>query len=247
MDTKSLITQGVLALTGGDDTDGALDTYYAPTFIQHSPLCADGRDGLRQLTEQAKGAGARYDLLRSIGEGDMVLLHARVTGLAPVPLMLFNLYRAADGRIAEHWEAVAPETGPSAAGHDMGDGAAEVVDHARTAANKDAVRRLVEDVFVGGDLTALDGFFDGGELIRHAPAVADGVASLRETLAGAKYLKLHHLVAEGNFVFALSEGTLSGAPHAFGDLFRLAGGKVVEHWDIRTDVPEQMPHTNGIC
>lgn len=246
MSTKNLIVEGVLALTGGPDTDGALEKYYAPDFIQHSPLCADGPEGLRRLTERAKGAGARYELLRSFGEGDMVLLHARVTGLAEVPLILFNLYRAGDGRIQEHWEAVAPEIGPTASGHDMGDGVAEVTDLDRTAANKELVGRLVEEAFVGGDLEALDGCTEGGELIRHAPGVADGVAGLRETLAGTEYLKVHRVVAEGNFVFAYSEGTRDGKPHAFGDLFRVADGKVVEYWDVRTEVPQNLAHSNGM-
>jgi predicted SnoaL-like aldol condensation-catalyzing enzyme len=246
MNTKSLVLEGVQALTGGPDTDRALNTYYSPTFIQHSPLCGDGREGLRQLTEQAKGVGARYDLLRAIAEDDMVLLHARVTGLAEVPLILYNLYHVADGRIAEHWEAVAPEIGPTASGHDMGDGAADVTDPDRTASNKELVRRLVEEAFIGSDDAALDGFFDGGRLIRHAPAAADGVASLRETLAGTDYLKLHRIVAEGCFVFTQCEGTMDARSHVFCDLFRVADGKIVEHWDVRTEVPEQMPHGNGI-
>ncbi|NNN35111.1 SnoaL-like domain-containing protein [Streptomyces sp. S3(2020)] len=246
MSTKNLVVEGVLELTGGTDTDAALDKYYAPAFIQHSPLCAAGPAGLRQLTERAKSAGARYDLLRSIAEGDMVLLHARVTGLAEVPLILFNLYRAGDGKVQEHWEAVGPELGPTASGHDMGDGSAEVTDLDRTEANKELVRRLLEDVFVGGDLSTLDGYTEGGELIRHASGVADGVSGLRETLAAADYLKLHRVIAEGNFVFAQSEGTLNGKPHAFGDLFRVADGKIAEYWDVRTEIPETLPHDNGM-
>ncbi|WP_419992777.1 nuclear transport factor 2 family protein [Streptomyces boninensis] len=246
MTTKSLIIEGVKALTAGTDTDGALETYYAPDFIQHSPLCADGRDGLRQLTEQAKGAGARYDLLRAIADDEFVLLHARVTGLAEVPLILFNLYRAADGKIAEHWEAVSPETGPTASGHDMGDGTSEIADADRTDANKALVRRLVEDVFIGGARPSPAEFFDGDALIRHATGIADGVAGLRETLSGADYLKLHRIMAEGNFVFAQSEGTLDGKPHLFADLFRVADGKIAELWDVRTEVPEKMPHGNGM-
>jgi predicted SnoaL-like aldol condensation-catalyzing enzyme len=246
MDVKSLIVEGVLELTGGADTDAALQAYYAPEFIQHSPLCADGHAGLRALTEQAKAVGARYELLRSMADGDMVLLHARVTGLAQVPLILFNLYRVADGKVAEHWETVAPETGPTASGRDMGDGATEITDLDRTDANRDLVRALVQDALIGGDLALLDGHVASGELIRHTPHSADGLAGLRESLAGVQYLKLHQILAEGNFVFTFSEGTVDGKPHAFGDLFRVADGRVAEHWALRTEVPAQLAHTNGI-
>jgi predicted SnoaL-like aldol condensation-catalyzing enzyme len=36
-------------------------------------------------------------------------------------------------------------------------------------------------------------------------------------------------VAEGNFVFAASEGTFSGKPMAFFDLFRVDNDKIAEH------------------
>ena len=52
-------------------------------------------------------------------------------------------------------------------------------------------------------------------------------------------------VAEGNFVFAASEGTFGGKPTAFFDLFRVDNGKVAEHWDVMADIPAKMAHGNG--
>jgi hypothetical protein len=52
-------------------------------------------------------------------------------------------------------------------------------------------------------------------------------------------------VAEGNFVFAASEGTFSGKPTAFFDLFRVDNDKIAEHWDVMADIPAKMANGNG--
>jgi len=43
----------------------------------------------------------------------------------------------------------------------------------------------------------------------------------------------------------MSEGTFGGAPTAFFDLFRVDNGKIVEHWDIISEIPDEMAHENG--
>ncbi len=60
-----------------------------------------------------------------------------------------------------------------------------------------------------------------------------------------KYSTVHKVIAEGNFVFTMSEGTFGGAPTAFFDLFRVDNGKIVEHWDIISEIPDEMAHENG--
>ena len=59
------------------------------------------------------------------------------------------------------------------------------------------------------------------------------------------YTGVHMVVAEGDFVFTASEGTLGGTPTAFYDLFRVADGKIVEHWDVIAEIPADMAHDNG--
>lgn len=64
------------------------------------------------------------------------------------------------------------------------------------------------------------------------------------------YDQTHKILGEGNFVLAMSEGQFGPAPGehvAYYDLFRLADGKIVEHWDVIQAIPpkEDWKNQNG--
>jgi predicted SnoaL-like aldol condensation-catalyzing enzyme len=74
--------------------------------------------------------------------------------------------------------------------------------------------------------------------IQHSPLLADGIAALRSALCERSkdeykitYSKVHRILAEGNFVLSICEGILDGQHCSFYDLFRLAEGIIIEHWD----------------
>jgi predicted SnoaL-like aldol condensation-catalyzing enzyme len=240
MRVANLVGQAVLEMTSGPDPDAAIDRHYAPDFIQHSPIFPAGRDGLKAMVKQAKESGATYELLQAIGDGDYAVLFARVTGLAPEPVLLFNFYRVADGKIAEHWEGIQPESLRATGTPTRTDGLAEIVDAARTEQNRDLVRDMIEKVLVGGNITTLGDYVALDKLVQHNPLRS------RDSADSVEYAKLHRIVAEGNFVFAQSEGTVQGQAHAIVQLFRVQDGKIVEHWDVATPVPDQPPHGNGM-
>jgi len=62
-----------------------------------------------------------------------------------------------------------------------------------------------------------------------------------------RYDTIHRVLAEGNFVLAVSEGALNGVHTSFYDLFRIAERKIVEHWDtIETVAPRhEWKNENG--
>ncbi|MRH93551.1 hypothetical protein GFY24_40200 [Nocardia sp. SYP-A9097] len=84
----------------------AIDTIFAPDFYSH-PLDA-GRDALKAAW---KAIGNMYPEARTVvdhvfANGDTVALRATVHGLAPgQPSTLLEMFRVADGRIAEIWGA----------------------------------------------------------------------------------------------------------------------------------------------
>ena len=59
-----------------------------------------------------------------------------------------------------------------------------------------------------------------------------------------EYVRIHRVLAEGNFVLAVSEGSLDGVHSSFYDLFRLDRGKLVEHWNTIEAIPPRSEWKN---
>ena len=107
----------------------------------------------------------------------------------------------------------------------------------------------MEEVLIGRGHRKLERFIEDAPFIEHNPDLVDGLASVRSALAGPaiEYQKLHRVLAEGNFVLCVSEGRRDGIHSSFYDLFRLADGKIVEHWDTTEKVPppSEWKNENG--
>ena len=46
-----------------------------------------------------------------------------------------------------------------------------------------------------------------------------------------KYERVHTVLAEGDFVLVVSQGTFGDRPISYYDLYRIQNGKIAEHWD----------------
>ena len=96
--------------------------------------------------------------------------------------------------------------------------------------------------------------FVSDTLIQHNPDTADGCDALRSYLErtsdgrpAIRYARLHRVLAEGNFVLCMCEGDVDGGHSSFYDLYRMAEGRIVEHWDtIETIAPRsEWKNDNG--
>ena len=58
------------------------------------------------------------------------------------------------------------------------------------------------------------------------------------------YTTTHLVLAEGNMVLAVSEGTFDGEPTAYYDLWRVENGKIAEHWDVMETIAPQDSWAN---
>ncbi|MFL6128482.1 MAG: nuclear transport factor 2 family protein [Mycobacteriales bacterium] len=255
MDAKTLVTTTLTTLADTGDPAPAVERFYAPDFVQHSPIMPPGRDSLIPAFIAFKSAGIKYELMRVVAEGDLVAVHSRAHGMVENPMVIFHLFRVEDGRIAEHWEAMMEEIVDTVGGRSMVDGPTEVTDLDATEANKKLVTRLTEEAFIGADWSNLDAYVNGDRLIQHDPHIPDGASSVPAAFALLEaagtpmtYRALHRVVAEGNFVFTQSEGDCVGKPHAFSSLFRVEDGKIAEHWDVVAELPEpgDVMHDNGL-
>jgi predicted SnoaL-like aldol condensation-catalyzing enzyme len=250
VDNKELVIRATTELLEERDP-GAIDRYWAADYIQHSPVVGNGVEGLRGRVSRL-GPEFRYERVRAIAEGDLVALHGRYHGLAAGPMVAVNLWRVADGKLAEHWEAMQPETGPSPDGHTMLDGQTEPTDLDRTAANKALLTTVGKD-FVAGRFDRLPVYF-GEPYIQHNPSIPDGFEGLVEGLTALAergtplaVTAIHRVIGEGDFVLAQAEGRYGGQPSAFYDIFRIADGRIAEHWDVIAPLPDPatVPHDNG--
>jgi predicted SnoaL-like aldol condensation-catalyzing enzyme len=70
----------------------------------------------------------------------------------------------------------------------------------------------------------------------------DALAERGETMS---YDCVHLLVGRGDLVAALSEGRLAGSPMAVIDLFRVADGMIVEHWDVIEEITPEETWVNS--
>ena len=96
--------------------------------------------------------------------------------------------------------------------------------------------------------------FLGPEYRQHNPTAGDGAAGLKSFIEflKAKFPTQHgdikQIVAEGDRVVLHVHSTRGdGTPgRAIVDIFRVANGKVVEHWDVIQDIPEKSANANGM-
>lgn len=234
-----------------DKDASAADRWAAVNYKQHSALAPDGVEGLRALVANLPD-GFRYEGARVISDGDLVALHGIYHGFGPDPLVAFDLFRVVDGKLAEHWDALTPVVNQTVSGRSQTDGPAEVGDASRTEATRALVTEFAEKVLKGADYSVLTDYVSTEHYAQHNPEAGDGLAGFGAAAAAwgqqgknLVYKTIHRVVAEGDFALVQSEGEF-GVPVAYWDLFRVADGKIVEHWDVVVPIPTELPHGNGL-
>jgi predicted SnoaL-like aldol condensation-catalyzing enzyme len=122
-------------------------------------------------------------------------------------------------------------------------------------AQEEANKKVVIDLYEKGinqkDFEAAAKNF-GPRYVQHNPRAADGPEGFKAFIGflKAKFPNYHseikRVFADDDFVILhvhnVPEPGQRGA--AIVDIFRLENGKVVEHWDVRQDIPEQSANSN---
>jgi predicted SnoaL-like aldol condensation-catalyzing enzyme len=120
-------------------------------------------------------------------------------------------------------------------------------------ANKKTVLEFYEAGLNRKDFDAASRYF-GPKYIQHNPGAPDGIEGFKTFVNFLKekfpnsHSEIKKAFAEGDYVIlhvhAVREPGTRG--RAIVDIFRLENGKIVEHWDVAQDIPEKMPHSNGM-
>ena len=249
MDNKALVQRAAGELFGAKDPT-AVDRWVAADYRQHSSLVADGPEALRAAVASLP-EDFRYEGARVIADGDLVALHGTYHGFGPEPLVAFDLFRVADGKLAEHWDGLVAVVADTLSGRSQTDGPSTPTDLDKTEANRKLVTEFADRVLRDADYSVLTDYISTETYHQHNPEAADGLdgfgaaaAAWAEQGKRLVYRTIHRVVAEGDLVLVQSEGEF-GEPVAYWDLFRVAGGKIVEHWDVVAPVPTTLPHDNG--
>ena len=94
--------------------------------------------------------------------------------------------------------------------------------------------------------------FIGPRYTQHNPRAADGPEGLKAFLAFLRekfpdyHSDIKRVFADGDYVILHVHNipTPGARGNAIIDIFKLENGKVVEHWDVRQEIPEQAANNN---
>ena len=133
----------------------------------------------------------------------------------------------------------------------LGAAAALAGNSAQEEANKKVVLDLYEKGINQKDFEAAAKNF-GPRYVQHNPRAADGPDGFKAFIEFLKtkfpnyHSEIKRVFADGDHVILhvhnVPEPGQRGA--AIVDIFRLENGKVVEHWDVRQDIPETAANNN---
>ena len=225
-------------------------------YIQHNLAYGTGEAAFLGSVEYLASAPVKTTVnnIRAFADGDYVFLQTVYNFAGAGEQVAFDIFRFdEDGEIAEHWDnlaALADQPNPS--GHTQTDGTMELTDLDKTEENRQLVENFLYDVMQGHNPDKTADYFDGDAYIQHNTAIADGVSGLNAALTALAeqgiqmiYDETYMVLAQGNFVLAVSEGTYGGVPTSYYDLWRVENGKIAEHWDVMETIADQSTWQNS--
>ncbi|WP_416970211.1 ester cyclase [Streptomyces sp. 4F14] len=234
-DNKALVLRFYDALFNQGDL-GVVDELVGPEYVDHAPAATgNGPAALKAAVTGIRAAnpGMRVRVVRALAERDLVLLHVDAGAFA-----VAGIFRVEAGKVVEHWEVMQEVPAGSDMFSQAGAGSGED--------GKRVVLDFFDEVAIDRDLGAFDRYV-GEPYTEHSPRTPDGAAASKEKFAGAfaahpeLSLTRKRVVADGDLVAVHHYfQTYADDPGAVCvEIFRVAGGKIVEHWDVVQPVREK--------
>lgn len=205
-------------------------------YTQHSTGVGNGAEGFLAFFDSfvTRNPKREIEILRILEDGPWVFCNAYQSlddGAAEwVTMDMFHT--DAEGLILEHWDTITPYVAETRSGADMIRGTTEINTSADTDANKAIVLEFTKQVLQERGFDKL-GQFMSEDVIQRGASIGQGLDGMADWLASDEfgtYEFLFRLVGQGDFVVTYSKRHAGGTDIAVFDLYRVAGGKIVEHW-----------------
>ncbi|MGP1603862.1 MAG: nuclear transport factor 2 family protein [Treponema sp.] len=226
----------------------------AEGYIQHNLAYGTGAEAFAGSVAYLGGAPVKTTLntVRAFEDDGKVFLQTVYNFAGSGEQVAFDIFRFDEnGKIAEHWDNLASITPANPSGHTQIDGYNKLEDLDKTEENRRLIKEFLVDVMQGKHPEKTPEYFDGDKYIQHNSAIADGLSGLGAALEALGkqgitmvYDKTHQVLAQGNYVLAVSEGTFGGAHTSYYDLWRVENGKIAEHWDVMETIAEKSTWQN---
>ena len=234
----------------------AVTKYTGNQYTQHSTGVKDGIEGFVEFfTPFIKRNPIRdIQIVRSIVDGQYVFLHVnQILNNGEAKWVTADMFDTDENdKIIEHWDAIQEHVEDTASGRSMVDGPAEIEDLEKTAENKALIEKFCQDILIDGKINSITDFISTAQYDQHNPTTEDGIEGLYKHIQKfieqgitAKYVKVHRIIGQGNFVVALSHAMQNDDNWCFFDIFRLKDGKIVEHWDVQEKIQHQDKWNNS--
>ncbi len=220
----------------------------AENYIQHNPQVKTGRSGLLEAITYLKSLPQNNEALkpfmRIFAERDYVVVHSRFE-FAGQKKIVIDLFRLEDGLLAEHWDAIKDESNTSVNGNSEIEGPIQIEDDALTQKNRAVVKNFVRGVLQKGNFDIVDDYVKM-DVVQHHPGLQNGIPGIREYAKEVRIIKMHRMVAQGNFVLTQAEAMINDKESVAYNIYRLEEGKIAEHWSVTQEIPVKMAHDNGM-
>lgn len=222
----------------GGDARRAVTEYTGHRYTQHSTGVPDGVEGFLKFFEPFLERNPVRDIriVRIFEDGPWVFCSAYQSlnnGDAEwVTTDLF--YCDENGLILEHWDTIGAhvDAKDTKSGNDMVGGQEQPDLSYDTDATKSVVLEYTKQVLQERGFSKLDHFVSN-DLVQRAATIANGLDGLSKWLQSEEfgsYEFLFKLIGQGDLAITFGKRHAGGKDIAVFDIYRVAGGKIVEHW-----------------
>ena len=104
---KALVLEGIKGVFIERDPT-VVDRLFSADYRQHNPRIPNGPAAIKALLGSLS-RDFKYEPGLVMADGDYVSIHGRYIGWGPKPMIAVDIFRVANGKIAEHWDVMQEE------------------------------------------------------------------------------------------------------------------------------------------